>query len=192
MPKLVKIEEEIEVPKGVTFTLKDRIATAKGKQGTITKDFNHVKDVFMEFANGKIRIWADFPRQKTVALVKTLKFILTNMFNGVLIGFTYRMKIVFQHFPITVEPPAKGSNVILIKNFQGEREARTALLIGDCKLTSDKETVTVTGVDKESVGLTCANIQRKARVKNKDLRIFLDGVYIFQKQLGDKILWEIK
>lgn len=191
MVKIAKIEEEIEIPKGVTFTLEGKNASAKGKLGVVSKDFSHAKSIEMELKDNKITIRAYFPRKTTMALVNTIKFTLRNMFEGVLKGYTYKMKIIFVHFPITVEP-VKNSDKILIKNFQGERAPRVTFTIGNVKVNATKEEVIVTGTDKENVGQTCANIQKKCRIRKKDKRIFQDGIYIYEKMLGDKQLWVIK
>jgi large subunit ribosomal protein L6 len=42
--------------------------------------------------------------------------------------------------------------------------------------------VTVTGIDKESVGQTAANIERSTTVKNRDRRVFQDGIYLIHKE----------
>ena len=42
------------------------------------------------------------------------------------------MKIVYSHFPVTVQVENKK---VLIKNFQGEKAARTITIMGDTKIT---------------------------------------------------------
>lgn len=48
-------------------------------------------------------------------------------------------------------------------------------------LGDDKKTIFVEGNDVERVGYTCAKIRQSCRIHNKDLRKFLDGVYIQQR-----------
>ncbi|TFH29265.1 MAG: 50S ribosomal protein L6 [Promethearchaeota archaeon] len=192
MVKLVRIEEIYEIPQDVTFSMTGKQVTVKGKQGSLTKDFSHAKKIDILTEGKKVIFTAEFPRQNTVALVFTLKNLLHNMVVGVQKGYTYRMKIVYSHFPITVDPPKKGSTEIHIKNFIGERASRVTHSIGDVVIKTNKDEVIVSGCDKEYVGQTCANIQKKCRIKDKDKRVFQDGVYVYQKELGDKILWQIK
>lgn len=45
-------------------------------------------------------------------------------------------------------------------------------------LLDDKKTIVVEGNDVERVGYTCAKIRQSCKIHNKDLRKFLDGVYI--------------
>jgi len=42
----------------------------------------------------------------------------------------------------------------------------------------------VKGVSVEDVGQTAANVEQATRIKRKDQRIFLDGVYIYHKEEG--------
>ena len=193
MVKYVRIDEELEIPKGIVCKINEKkVISVKGKLGEMTKDFGHAKKIDIQIVGNKVLLHADFPRKNTVALTSTLKNILNNMFLGVEKGYEYRMKIVYSHFPITLEPPKKGSDVILIKNFLGERAPRITHSIGDVKIIANKEEVIVSGTDKELVGQTCANIQKRCRIKNKDKRVFQDGIYVYEKLLGNDQLWVIK
>jgi large subunit ribosomal protein L6 len=39
------------------------------------------------------------------------------------------------------------------------------------------ENITVTGIDREKVGQTVANIERATKIRKRDIRVFQDGVY---------------
>ena len=45
----------------------------------------------------------------------------------------------------------------------------------------NKVEVVVSGIDKEKVGQTSANIERCTTVKNRDRRVFQDGIYLLEK-----------
>ena len=194
MVKLVAIDDELEIPKDVDFKIDNKVVTIKGKKGSVTKDFGHAKllDLTFDPKDRMFRIHAEFPRRNSIALASTIKNIVINMIDGAQKEYTYKMKIVYSHFPITVVPPAKGSDLILIKNFIGERAPRKTHSIGEVKIVADKEEVVVSGCDKEFVGQTCANIQKRCSIKKKDKRTFQDGVYVYQKSLGDEVFWSIK
>ena len=51
----------------------------------------------------------------------------------------------------------------------------------DVKIKNKVELV-VSGIDKELVGQTAANIERCATVKNRDRRVFQDGIYLLSKE----------
>ncbi len=78
-------------------------------------------------------------------------------------GFTYKLKIVFSHFPISVKVREK---TVAIENFTGERSPRAARIMGRTKVTVKGEDVIVQGIDIEDVSQTAANIQRATKVKN--------------------------
>ena len=91
------------------------------------------------------------------------------------------MKIVYSHFPVTVQVEDKK---VLIKNFQGEKAARVITIIGNTKVTPQKDDVILTGPVLTDVTQTAARIELKTRVKNKDHRVFLDGIYRYHKLEG--------
>ncbi|MHA1601427.1 MAG: 50S ribosomal protein L6 [Promethearchaeota archaeon] len=191
--KHVLIDEELEIPSDVKLSMdSEKNITVKGKKGELTKSFAHAKKISISILDNKIYLHTDFPRNKDIALVSTLKNLLINMIIGVQEGYVYKMKIVYSHFPITVVAPKKGQTEILIKNFIGERAPRVTHAIGDVSIKTNKEEVIVSGVDKETVGQTCANIQRKCRIKEKDKRVFQDGVYVYEKMQGNKQIWAIR
>ena len=76
------------------------------------------------------------------------------------------------------------NNKVLIENFYGERKARSADIVGDVNIKINKDVVVITGINLEEVSQTAANIEQSTRIKNKDLRVFLDGVYIYEKGSG--------
>ena len=73
---------------------------------------------------------------------------------------------------------------MLIKNFTGERGVRVAKIVGDTKVRVEGDDVIVQGINIEDVGQTAANIEQATRVKEKDPRVFLDGIYIYERKIG--------
>jgi Ribosomal protein L6P/L9E len=51
----------------------------------------------------KFCVKAQGTRDKTRAVMNTARSIITNLCEGVVEGYTIKMKVVFSHFPITVE-----------------------------------------------------------------------------------------
>jgi large subunit ribosomal protein L6 len=48
-------------------------------------------------------------------------------------------------------------------------------------VSTGNDEVTITGIDKELVGTTAARIERATHVRNRDPRVFQDGIYIIEK-----------
>ena len=84
------------------------------------------------------------------------------------------MKTVYSHFPIKT---SVEGNLFVIQNFLGERSARHAIILEGVTVVAKGDDVTVTGIDKEKVGQTVANIERATKVTRRDIRVFQDGVY---------------
>jgi large subunit ribosomal protein L6 len=72
-----------------------------------------------------------------------------------------------------------------IENYFGERSPRTSQVVGkDTKVTVVGEDVLVQGPSLEDVSQTAANIELSTKMKGKDQRVFLDGLYIYSKEKG--------
>ena len=172
--------ETIQVPADVEVSLEGRKITVKGPKGTLTRDFSH-EPVSIELNGKLVRTWAEWPRKKESALVGTVNSHIQNMITGVTKGFTYKLKIVFSHFPISVKLKEK---TVLVENFTGERSPRKSKIIGDVKVKIQGEDIIVQGINLEDVSQTAANVEQATKVKRKDPRIFLDGLYVFEQVEG--------
>lgn len=173
-------ESVVELPEGVTASLQDRLLVISGKLGVVKKDFRRI-NVNLEVSGGRVKVRPFSERKRDMIVMNTVLSLIRNMVTGVTKGFTYRLKVVYAHFPISVK--VKGDTV-LIENFIGERSPRVAKIVGDCKVTTEGDDIIVKGVSLEDVGQTAANLEQATRIKRKDQRVFLDGVYIYEKSEG--------
>ena len=177
MAKVDEIKEEIPIPDGVEVTKENDSFTVKGEKGEITRIFTHPKITVTKKDNA-IVIVCKSPRRKQKALVGTFHAHFNNMIKGVTQGFEYKMKTVFSHFPIKT---SVDGNTFIIENFLGERSPRKAVILDGVTVIAKGDDVTVSGVDKEKVGQTTANIERATKVSRRDIRVFQDGVYRISK-----------
>jgi large subunit ribosomal protein L6 len=178
--RLPEISKTIQVPDNVNVSLDGKKVNVKGAKGSLVRDFSFAT-VAIEGDGKNIRIWAKWPRKKEAALVGTIASHIQNMITGVTKGYTYKLKIVFSHFPISVKLQGRS---ILIENFTGERRARSIDLIGDVKVKIEPDDIIVEGINLEHVSQTAANIEQATRVRNKDPRVFLDGIYVYERNEG--------
>ena len=172
------VENNVEIPKGVNLSLDGNKVAVTGNKGTVIRDFGHTK-LSIGYQENTLRIWAENPRKKQASLVNTVASHVKNMIKGVTDGFTYKLKIVFIHFPMTVN--VQG-NRVMINNFVGETNPRIAKIVKGVQVSIDGDDIVVTGNDIESVSQTAANIQESTKIRNKDLRKFLDGIYVYKKE----------
>ncbi len=178
--RLPEISRIIQIPDGVVVNIEDRKVTVKGGKATLTRDFSHA-NISIETDGKTVRISAKWPRKKEASLVGTIESHIKNMITGVTKGYTYKLKIVFSHFPITVKLQDKA---VMVENFTGERRARKANILGDVKVKIEAEDIIVQGTALEDVSQTSANIEMMTRVTNKDPRVFLDGIYVYERNEG--------
>ncbi len=169
-----------EIPNDVEVGVRGRFVTVRGERGELTRDFSHAP-VSIQLERNVVKVQAKWTRKREAALVGTVCSHIRNMIAGVTQGFTYRLKIVFSHFPISVKVQEK---TVVIENFTGERSPRTAKIMGDTKVISKGEDIIVQGINIEDVSQTAANIEMATKVKKKDPRVFLDGIYIYERQRG--------
>jgi large subunit ribosomal protein L6 len=139
----------------------------KGPKGSCTMQFP-TNDIKIEQKDGEVTITG--PKM----FANTFAAHLRNMANGVTVGHSHNLKIIYSHFPIAIE--IKGKE-ILIKNFLGEKQPRHANIIGDTKVESKGQAMTISGPSKNDVGQTLANLRTATKIRKLDSRVFQDGVY---------------
>jgi len=173
-------QSAVEMPEGVTATLQGRTLAVRGKLGEAKKHFDKV-NVNIAVEGNRVLFTPFSAKRKDNVIINTVTSIVNNMVTGVTKGYTYKVKVVYAHFPITVK--TKGKQV-LVENFMGERSPRVSEIVGDSKVSIEGDDVIVKGVSLEDVGQTAANIEQATKIKRKDQRIFLDGLYIYHREQG--------
>lgn len=177
MALAVVLREEIPIPTDLEVTINKEV-TVKGPKGELKRKFRQGK-VNIRLEDDKIILETRFPKKKDKAMLGTIRSHINNMVLGLTEGFSYRMKIVYAHFPMTVK---STQNKVIIENFLGERYPRTAKIVGDAKVKIQGDEVIVTGIQKEEVGQTMANIEQATKIKGRDPRVFQDGIYLVTKE----------
>ena len=126
----------------------------------------------------EILVDAESSRKEQKAMVGTFTSHINNLVTGVSEGFECKMTIVYAHFPMQVKVEGK---TLIIGNFLGEKKPRVAKILGETKVKVTGNEVFISGINKEDVGQTAANIEQKTKIKRFDPRTFQDGIYIVQK-----------
>jgi len=178
MTETVDIKEEIKIPDNVELSIDKNVVTLKGEKGTLSKTLFH-PSVELKLKNKNLEISCPGShKRKERALVGTFKAHINNMIRGVTEGFEYKMRTVFSHFPIKT---SVEGNEFVIQNFLGERSPRRAQILDGVNIEIHGEDIVLSGIDKEKLGQTAANIEKATRVKRRDVRVFQDGIYIVSK-----------
>ncbi len=176
------MEKRVSIPEGVEVEIEGMKVRVKGPKGELERDFssplfNHF--ITLEKKENALVVKSSSERRKIKAMLGAIAAHVRNMIKGVTQGYTYVLKAVYVHFPMSVE--VKGNEVI-INNFLGERTPRRARIVGNVKVTVNGQEIVVEGIDKEEVGQTAANLEQAASVRNRDRRIFQDGIYLVSKE----------
>lgn len=172
-----EIARTIEIPEGVSVSFSQDVFTARGPKGTVERKLWY-PGIKIDVREGEVVVDAVSPRKEQKAMVGTFTSHIRNLITGVNEGFECKMSIVYSHFPMQVKVDGK---TFIIGNFLGEKKPRVAKILGETKVKVTGNEVTITGINKEDVGQTAANIEQKTKIKRFDPRIFQDGIYIVQK-----------
>ena len=178
--KLDEFQEIIEIPEGINVSIKKHMMQFQGPLGKTFKSFRKIP-VNIEVNDGKITLKAQGKRKRDYSILHTARSLVRNICEGLTEGYTIKMKVVYAHFPVTVKVQDK---TISIENFQGERAPRITHIVGNTKVIPKGEDVILTGEVWTDITQTAANIELKTKVKNKDHRVFLDGIYVYEKKKG--------
>ncbi len=177
MPVTGLLEECVKIPDGVQVKLEGEEVVVASKGVTLRRKLSHPR-VSLAVEGKEVRVRSEYPSRKEGALVGTFAAHVRNMIVGVSKGFTYKMKIVYAHFPMKAS--VKGSEFV-IENFLGEKAPRHTRIVGDTKVTVQGDQVELTGANVEDVGQTAANIEQATKIRGFDPRVFQDGIYITSK-----------
>jgi large subunit ribosomal protein L6 len=170
-------EYELTIPQGVTVNVAGNQIKVSGKLGELTRSFK-MDGIKAEQTDDVMKISMESPKTKEKAYLGSITAHVKNMIKGVSTGYKYKLRILYKHFPINV---SIEKDKVVIKNFAGEKKARTADILEDVKVKLAGDIIEVEGKDIEKVGQTAANIELASRVKKKDIRVFQDGIFITQK-----------
>jgi len=175
--KSQNLDVDVELPDGVSAKFKDGQVTVTGPLGKVTQDFSKIP-VDLEIKGGAVKIITHGARRKNRSIINTARSLITNAVHGVTKGYEYKLKVIYAHFPVTVKVQGKK---VMVENFYGERSPRVAEIIGDTKAEVRGEDVILNGVSIQDVGQTAGNLEQATTVKRKDQRVFLDGVYVYER-----------
>ena len=168
---------KVKIPGGVKASLDGMHLRVTGPKGQLSRNVRFPQ-VTVTCDGNEVVIATESRRKEITAMVGTLEAHTKNMFRGVTDGYEYRMKVVFSHFPIQLK--LQGSR-LEIANFLGEKKARHARIEPGVTAKVGNDEVVLTGIDRELVGNTAANIEHATHIRDRDPRVFQDGIYMVQR-----------
>ncbi|CAG0894956.1 unnamed protein product, partial [Cyprideis torosa] len=173
---------------GQQVDINSRVVIVKGPRGVLRRNFRHCHLHIHKPKPKVVQVDKWFGTKKEVAGVRTICSHIENMIKGVTKGYKYKMRAVYAHFPINCTMHDDNS-LIEIRNFLGEKHIRRVKMAPGVKVansTDVKDELILEGNSIEDVSRSAARIQQSTTVKNKDIRKFLDGLYVSDKTTVEK------
>jgi len=173
---------EVTIPSNVTVNLDGNKIKVTGSKGTVEKEFKS-KVLMLTKEDNKIIVETKNDRKRVLAILNTVKSVIENLFSGVEKKYVYTLRGVYSHFPLTL---AMKGKTFVINNYLGEKNPRTVNVPENVDVTIKGKEVIVSSIDKEKAGFIAGLIESRAKVLNRDRRIFQDGIYIISKGVQDE------
>ena len=168
----------IEVPSGVNVATEGDLIKVRGPKGEL--EYKIPRELKITIAENKIAVLPISKSKKTPALWGTIRAVIANMVSGVTSGFEKKLEIE----GIGFKAQTQGNELVLNLGFSHQ----VIFKIPDgIKVDVSKNTIAVSGVSKELVGQTAANIRALKKpepYKGKGIRYSGE---IIKRKVGKKV-----
>lgn len=172
-----KVEEFVQVPDGIQVSVNDNEIFVKGPQGEAKRKFvSLITKIALK--NNSIIISSVRSTKKNKKNSNAIISHIKNMLNGVKNQYVYKLKICSSHFPINA---SVSGNKFIVKNFLGEKLPRELLISQNVEVKVGGDEISVKSCDLELAGETASRIELLTAIRQKDRRVFQDGVFITEK-----------
>lgn len=177
-----KITEQIEIPAGVSCEISGKILKFKKDGAELSRKID-VPGIKVSSRDNKIVLECEKGNKNDYKTIKSYIAHLKNVFTGLQNEYIYRLESCNVHFPVTIK--VEGDKVA-ITNFLGEKTARFARILPGVNVEVKGSKITVTSRDKDLAGQTAANLEKATKIRNRDRRIFQDGIFLVERPAGAK------
>lgn len=168
---------KINVPEGIQVSFENNLIKLKNPKLEVEKKLLNPY-VKINVKGNEIELVTEKMTKKEKRVINTFRAHINNMIKGLNKVYTYKLKICSSHFPISA---IVDKNILLIKNFMGEKVPRKAKILPNVSVKVQGEVIVVESSSKESAGQTTANIERACRRPGFDTRVFSDGIWMTQR-----------
>lgn len=143
-------KKPITIPKDTTVTIQDGLLSVKGPQGELSRQFNSTIEI--EVSGETITLKPKKQDLQTLTLWGTYASHIWNMVEGV--NKPFEKKLVIEGIGFRAE--VKGTKLVMLLGFSHPVEME---IPAGLKVKVEKENMTITGIDKESVGQFAAQVR---------------------------------
>lgn len=173
------IKKTVTFPDKVSIEIEASKVTVNGPSGKMTLVFN-IGKIKLKKIDNKIELECNAATKKEKKVMNTIAAHIANMICGVTNGFEYKLQVCSIHFPITVKVD-KERNLLVIKNFLGERKDREVKLLEGVDIAVEGDIIKLNGNQIERVAQCAANIETATKIKSRDRRVYQDGIFMISK-----------
>ena len=144
-------KKPIEIPEGVEIKIDDGKVTIKGPKGELFREVR--PEIKVELKEGKIFVLPKIKTKRTKAFWGLTRALLNNMVKGVTEGYEKKLEIRGLGYKAKLE----GDNLVLMVGFTHPVKIN---IPDEIKVSVEKNIITVSGIDKELVGLIAAKTRK--------------------------------
>lgn len=163
----------VEIPSGVTITVDQDVIKVTGAKGELTA--KKLPEVDVKVEDGKLTVARKSDEKLAKSQHGLMRSLVNNMVEGVTKGFEKKLEVNGVGFKVAMQ----GPKLVMSLGFSHpvEFEAPQGVTI-----TTDKMNITISGIDKQLVGQTAADIRKlKKPEPYKGKGIKYEGEYIIRK-----------
>ncbi|MFH1290143.1 MAG: 50S ribosomal protein L6 [Nanoarchaeota archaeon] len=172
-----QMSEKIEIPEGVSCSYESGKLTCRKDSAELSREIK-IPQTQVKVGNNEIVLQCGKGSKNQYKIIKSNIAHIKNMFLGLQDKFVYELEAVSVHFPMTLK--AEGDK-LTIGNFLGEKTPRHAKILANVEVEIKGQKIKVSSSDREAAGQTAANLEKAAKLKGRDRRIFQDGIFIVEK-----------
>lgn len=179
-----KITQTLSIPEGIACEKVGKTISCTKDSQTLTRAIPST-EIKVSFNSNEMTIACEKGNKIQRAQIMSLVAHMKNIFAGLQKNFTCILEACNVHFPMTAKIE---KDIFIVNNFLGEKVQRKAKIVEGTKIEIKEQksptnpfTLTISGASREAVGQTAANIEYATKVRNRDRRIFQDGIYIVEK-----------
>ena len=144
-------KKPIEIPKGVEVKIKKRKVTIKGLKGELSREIR--PEIKVEVKEGKIFVSIKRQTKQSKAFWGLTRALLANMVKGVVSGYEKKLEIHGLGYKANID----GEELVLSAGFTHLVKIKPPKGI---KVSVERNIITVSGIDKEIVGLIASKIKK--------------------------------
>ena len=176
-----KLVSTVKIPEGVNVTVEKTKVTVQSGDKKLERTVK-AKGMEIKVEGDEVKVFVPNERKNIMAIGKTIGKHINNMMVGVTKGYIYKLKVNYAHFPIRA---AVAGDIVEIENYIGRKQKLKAKIMPGSNVEVKGQDITVTGIDKEAVGQTAANMEEVTKSRRLCNRKFLDGIYLIERGVGE-------